>query len=170
MLGPKQWDKDYYSYDEGFRMNGKEYHTHGATWYGRRRTFSASEKDGILEITYYTRAPFKERPSHNIKGHYLWIDLRFYLEDFVNGEKFQFNKNYKDSLIVGSPQIEGVFRLQDDTYLNDWPQIHDGWISVELGDMHQINDFRFEFTVRDSLGRPTEITDGFVHQRDSDLQ
>lgn len=157
---------DYYSFDEGFRYDGKEYHEQMFFLrYGpMHRSFGVKVKDSLMTLVYQSYS-LSSQPFGPCDAE-LSFDLTIDSCLFCNGKKWEMvSKNHFYKL--DNPVEVGIVHFKHNSIPDN--SIH-GWMSFTLGhryyegsyNYYYVDDLSFEFELWEPDESVSGITEGYI--------
>ncbi|MBR5924128.1 MAG: hypothetical protein IKZ60_01595, partial [Bacteroidales bacterium] len=141
---------DYYSFDEGFRFDGEEYHKElYINWIpaSNRRLFLLAVADSIMTM-HYSSWRLSSEPRG---GHYAYLMFDLVIDSclFRNDRKWKMVRmdSLHNASFVFDDEPIGVVQLDSDFFPPDWYSCDiQGWISFSIGDVvkeYKDNNLRY---------------------------
>ena len=165
---------DYYSFDEGFRFDGEEYHERLMALRNgmMHRNYVLSVSDSVMKI-YYASYYLSTKPRGS-RDALLAFELTIDSCLFTNGLKWRMigMSPFRDTSLIINGQPAGVVEFNHNKITSAWDI--QGWISFSVGNL--VKEFKeqnvriydcpeclFEFELTGPDNQVMKISDGYIH-------
>lgn len=172
----RPWDQDYYSYTDGFCLDGKEFHRNESKWDSKRTLFGNS-RDSLYYFRY--KAILSDSRDYRAEEkHLIIIEAIFDSLSFIDGYTYTSLAEDEFHYVLSEPfmDIENGRRNTLLPYIGVLItpfHITGGWVSFWLDhspidvvypatSQYRINRIAYEFEAEDDNGMIHHITDGYV--------